>query len=125
MDYPLYKGTAQLGKVQLLRKGLYYEICCRCQRPGDSIYRLVAHAGDRKLSLGVLAPMGVGFGLDRKEPVSHFGPGELSFSLVPAHQPLEGHFVPLSPTEPFAYLSRLKEARFTTRSGQPGLLIPD
>ena len=36
-----------------------------------------------------------------------------------------GTFVPISPEEPFAYISRLKDAYFERRYGQAGVVIPD
>ena len=125
VDYPIYKGHTQLGKVQLLKEGLYYKLCCRCRSPGDQIYRLTAAVGGRHISLGILAPTGDGFGLDRRIPVKHLGEGTPEFFLAPAHGTVEGRFVPLSPTEPFSYLESLKNSVFTTRNGQPGLLIKD
>ena len=125
MDYPILKGEQQLGKVQLLKEGLYYRLCCRCRSPGDQMYRLTVTAGEKQENLGILAPMGDGFGLDRKIPVSHMGEGPMVFSVAPAHGPVAGRFVPLSPSEPFSYLDRLKDAYLTKRDGQPGLMLPE
>ena len=80
MDYPIYKGQTQLGKVQLLKEGLYYKLCCRCRSPGDQIYRLTAAVGGKQISLGILAPIGDGFGLDRRIPIKHLGEGTPEFS---------------------------------------------
>ena len=125
MDYPIYKGQIQLGKVQLLKEGLYYKLCCRCRSPGEQIYRLTAVSGEARVNLGILAPVGDGFGLDRKVPIRHLGDGDLEFQVAPAHGTVEGRFVPLSPTEPFSYLEHLKNSIFTTKNGRPGLIIKE
>ena len=123
MDYPIYKGEQLLGKVQLLQEGLYYKLCCRCRSPGEQMYRLTVTCGGKKENLGILAPMGDGFGLDRRIPVRHLGEGSMEFSVAPAHGSVAERFVPLSPSEPFSYLDQLKNAFFAKKDQQPGLII--
>lgn len=123
-NYPVYFGTRQVGKVQVLRQGLYYRFACRCQLTGDVICRLYVTCGDRRESLGVVVPMGDGFGLDTKVAVRRLGEGMVSFSLHPRHETTAGKFVPISPEEPFAYLSRLKDAYLEKRDGQMGAVLP-
>ncbi len=125
MDYAVNFGGKPVGKVQMTKKGLYYHVSCRCQLSGDVMYRLEVSCGDAKTNLGLLVPMENGFGLDTRFPVSRIGEGEPTFQLVPRHDILQDRtFVPITPEEPFAYISRLKDAFLETREGQQGASLP-
>lgn len=67
--------------------------------------------------------MNDGFGLNTKLPAKRFGNGNAEFLLVPKYEKENGIFVPIYPEEPFAYISRLKEAYLVRKAGQTGLLI--
>lgn len=123
-NYNVLFGSQSVGKVQLSRQGLYYRILCRCQLSGEVVCRLCVRCGGKEERLGILVPMGDGFGLDTRVPVKRLGEGEMAFFLHPAHDAPQGTFVPLSPEEPFAYLSRLKDAYLEKREGQIGVVLP-
>ena len=123
--YTVRFGHADVGKVQVQRQGLYYRFICRCRMTGDVVCRLVVVCGGRQENLGIVVPEGNGFGLDTTVPVKRLGEGEPEFSLVPRHEIALGTFVPISPEEPFAYISRLKDAYFERRYGQAGIVIRD
>ena len=124
-SYELTIGSTSVGKVQVLRQGLYYCFHCRCRLSGNVVYRLRAVCGDAQENLGVLVPMGDGFGLDTRRPVKNLGEGEMRFQLVPKHDGPSKHFVPICPEEPFAYLERLKNAYLETREGRAGAVLPE
>ena len=124
-NYPVMFGQETVGKVQVLRQGLYYRFICFCRMTGDVVCRLTVVCGDKRESLGVVVPTGDGFGLDKKVPVKQIGEGELRFSLVPRHEQVQGKFVPLSPEEPFAYIARLKDAFLAHQNGQAGVVIQE
>ena len=123
--YAVTFGQTEVGIVQMKREGLYWRFWCRCQLSGDVVCRLVVQCGNSRESLGVVVPEGDGFRLDTRLPVKKLEPGEPRFTLVPRHETGEGHFVPLHPEEPFAYIARLKDAYFVRRYGQAGMMIPD
>ena len=125
MDYSVSVGTREAGKVQLLKEGLYYRISCRVRLCGSVMYRLVAVTEGRRENLGILSPMGEGFGLDRKVPCSHFPMEGLSFLLLPSHEPMEGKFVPISPEEPFQYLEKLKDAYLKRQNDRLYVIVPE
>lgn len=120
MEQELVLGGKPVGKVQVLRQGLYYAFHCRCRISGETAVRLLARCGERREDLGVLVPMEGGFGLDTRRPVKHLGEGEIQFLLASKHDPPQTYFAPISPEEPFAYLQRLKDAYLETRNGQKG-----
>ncbi len=121
--YSIMIGQQHAGKVLVCRQGLYYRFSCRCSLSGDIIYRLMVTCGSVRENLGILVPKEGGFGLDTKIPVKRIGEGELSFLLVPKQEEHSGTFVPISPEEPFAYISRLKESFFLLQNGQPGICM--
>ncbi len=116
-------GQKPVGKVLVVRKGLYYHFSCSCDLSGEIIYRLMVSSGAARENLGILVPKEGGFGLDTKLPVKRIGEGALSFWLMPKQGDRTGTFVPISPEEPFAYISRLKESFFVLQNGQPGISI--
>lgn len=123
--YPVGFGQARVGKVEVRKQGLYYRFFCRCQISGDVVCRLVVSCGGKQENLGVVVPLEEGFGLEKTVPCKRLGEGEPEFQLVPRRERSMGTFVPISPEEPFAYISRLKDAYFERRYGQPGVVIPD
>lgn len=121
--YGVYFGSQLVGKVQVLRQGLYYRFVCRCQLTGDVMCRLEVSCGGNRENLGIVIPMDGGFGLDTKIPVKRIGEGQLHFFLMPKHEVPAGRFVPISPEEPFAYIARLKESYLVRKEGQVGVMI--
>lgn len=123
MDYAVNFNGKQVGQVKLTRQGLYYHLICQCAVSGDTMYRLEASGGTRKTDLGILVPMGQGFGMETRFPVSRLGEGELSFCLH--GDALEKRIcIPIKPEEPFAYISRLKDAFLVIQDGQKLVSIP-
>ena len=45
--------------------------------------------------------------------------------MLPKYPDLCGKFVPVYPDEPFAYMSKLKDAYLEVREGQPGVVITE
>ena len=123
MDYCIYEGKQAVGKVQVFRQGLYYRFLCRCCIPAGAVKRIWVSCGEKQESLGVLVPMGDGFGLETRLPVKRLGEGELTFSLEQKLEKPEGKFVPIIPEEPFAYIERLKEAYLVKKDGQVGVVF--
>lgn len=64
--YPIYDGEEQAGELEVSPWGGYlrFRALCRSRRRG--VFRLVAESGGRLLPLGVMAPSGSGFGLERR-----------------------------------------------------------
>lgn len=125
MDYGVYFGEKTVGKAQVTQQGLYYHVVCRCSLSGEVMYRLEVACGEKRENLGILVPGENGFGLDTRFPISRVGRGALSFRLVPRHDTLRDRmFVSITPEEPFAYLSRLKDAFLEIQEGKKGASIP-
>lgn len=111
------------GKVLVQKLGLYYHFHCRCILTDFRIYRLMVTCGTVRENLGILVPKEGSFVLDTKLPMKRIGEGEMIFTLIPKRENHSGTFVPISPEEPFAYITRLKQSFLILRNGQPGILI--
>ena len=121
----VFLGNQQTGKVQVTRQGLYYRFICRCRLTGDVVCRLYITCGGKRENLGVVVPVGDGFGLDTRLPVKRFREGEPSFSLIPKHEMADARFAPIIPEEPFAYIERLKTSFLVKKYGQMGIMLDD
>lgn len=124
-NYPILMGGQEIGRAKVTRQGLYYRFDCRCYLSGDIMCRLTATCGTATHNLGIFVPESGAFVLRTKIPAKQLGEGELQFSVRPNHEPMGGRFVPISPEEPFGYLSRLQDAFLEIRDGVPGLIIPE
>ena len=103
-----------MGKVTLLREGLYYRVFCRCRVADQDIHRLYAD-GEK---LGVLIPEYGELTLTTKVAVKRLKEG-CSFTL----NQKTGKFIPIRPGEPFDHLDKLRKGRFAFRDGEPGMLL--
>jgi len=121
--YDILLGGQPVGKAQVEKEGLYYRISCRCRLSGEVVCKVEVSCGDRGESLGVLVPESGAFVLSTRIPAKKLGEGPLQFRVVPRQIRTEGKFVPISPEEPFAYLSRLENAYMQVRNGQTGIVL--
>ncbi len=124
-EYPVYYDGNTIGKVQLIRQGLYYRVICRCRAPMEPVLRLYAVLGNKRENMGVILPAEEGASLDRKIPAKRFGEGTVQFMLSQGLGNHPGRFIPISPEEPFAYIERLKTAFLECRQGKIGICIPE
>lgn len=124
-NYELFCEGKAVGTVQVLRQGLYFRFCCRCDHIGDEMLRLTAICADKRADLGVLVPVENGFGLVTKLPIKRLGDGKLQFEVTLRHKEVTGIFLPIDPEKPFPRLSELNNARFSHRDGQAGLILPE
>ena len=123
--YEIRRGKDTVGTATVEKQGLYYRICCRCSVTGEGMRRIVVTCGNSREDLGICVPVGSEFGLDRKIPCKRFETGNPAFLLLPKYPDAVGKFVPVYPDEPFAYMTRLKDAYLQVREGQAGIVIPE
>ena len=124
-EYDIYMGKQAVGTAAVERQGLYYRFDCRCRLSGDVLCRVTVACNGHHENLGILVPMGSQFGLTTKLAVKKLGEGPFEFRVLPKHPSGQGQFIAVYPEEPFAYLSRLKDAFLEVRNGQAGVVIPD
>lgn len=123
--YDIYRGNEVVGTARVEKQGLYYHICCRCKVSGEGMRRIVVTCGKTRHDLGICVPMDGTFGVDKKIPCKKFGGESPEFLLLPKYPGVQGKFVPVYPDEPFAYMTRLKDAYLQVRDGQPGIVIAE
>ena len=124
-SYEIRMGNNVVGRATVEKQGLYYRFFCRCKITGEGMRRIVVSCGEIREDLGICIPMGDGFGLEKKVPCKRFGAQTPDFQLLPKYPGMRGKFVPVYPDEPFAYMSRLKEAFLDVRDGQQGIVITE
>lgn len=122
--YPIYQAEQVIGQAQIARRGLYYHFACRLRLPEKKICRLEVACGGMTENLGVPVPEGKEFFVRKSLPVSRLKDGVPTIRVVQKSANRE-RFIPVDPQKPFAYLSRLMEARLGYRDGQPGVIIRD
>ena len=122
-NYQILMGGKEIGTAKVTRDGLYYVFDCCCDLSGEVICRLMVTCGTENHNLGIPVPERGAFSLRTRLPVKQLGEGQLRFWVQPNHRSVEGWFVPISPDEPFAYLSRLQDAFLEIREGVPGVVI--
>ena len=122
-SYPILQGNESIGSAQIVRQGLYYCFDCHCDLCGEVVHRLTVTCGGNTHNLGIPVPEGELFVLRTKLPVKQLGEGMPQIRAQPMHKPMGAAFVPISPEEPFTYLSRLKDGFLEIRDGVPGLVI--
>ena len=104
-NYAVMYRNEQVGKLQMQRQGLYCRMQCRCQLPGDDIYRLKMVQGKDSTHIGVLVPEGDGFLLDKRIPAKRIPAGELHFVVRGSREPEE-------PEEPVIDIEAKEEITF-------------
>lgn len=125
MTYPIMLGDEEIGKAQVERRGLYWYFRCRCRFSGEVMLRLQICCGEVCENLGIPVPENGVFRLDKRISVRSLPQGTWSVRAVPSHGPLGERFVPISPTEPFAYLHLLEGAYLQRRGGVVGAVLTD
>lgn len=122
MLYDIWLGNERVGQASVEQQGLYYKIQCHCRLTGAVRYHIRVAGSRGEENLGLLVPEGKTFCLSGSVAVKKLGE-ELRFSLTPRHPEQSGMFLPLRTDEAFVHLAKLKDAVFTCRNGQPGLLV--
>lgn len=88
-NYPVFYQGQPVGKVQVLRKGLYYSFHCRCRMESGVVCRLIAKWADGWENLGIPVPEGDGLELNRKLPAKRLGEAQPEFLLIPHEQDIQ------------------------------------
>lgn len=91
-NYPVFYQGRPVGKVQVMRKGLYYSFHCRCRMESGVVCRLIAKWADGWENLGIPVPEGDGLELNRKLPAKRLGERKPEFWLIPHDQDIQKAF---------------------------------
>lgn len=122
--YDVCYGTLSVGKVEVIREGLYYRFICGCDRCGEEMLRLFVQQGEERLDLGIGIPTGERLNWDTRIAAKNLGDGKLRFYLSTHPKTKDTQFIPVHVCAPFPAIALLEEARFRVENGQPGIVIP-
>lgn len=123
--YDVFLLDKPIGTAEVEKQGLYYHIRILCNPDGEGMYQVRILCGDRRENLGVLVPTEGRFGLETRIPVKKIGTGKPEFQVRPRHGAVNGKYIPISPEEPFRYLSRLKDSFLEIRNEGLGIVITE
>lgn len=124
-EYSIQFAGETIGCADVERQGLYYRISCRCRLSGEVPVRIHLMHRHGETDLGLCVPMESGFGIDTRIPVKRAGEEITGFYAVASAGSSAAFFVPVSPDEPFQYISRLKDCFLSRRGDRIGVVLPD
>lgn len=107
-----------VGTAQVVRKGLYYRITCKCSFSDERHYRITLLCGEVCRDLGVCIPSGFSTAI----PAKSLSEENMRFQAVPDWG--TGEFIEVNEAEPFCDLTQLRNARFRIKDGKRGVIIP-
>lgn len=120
-QYEVTVGTQRVGQMDVRQIGLYYHFSCCCALSGEIIQRVLMKMEGREYNLGILVPEGGKFRLRTRIPVRIIQTGTPKFCVVPFHRKERENFVPIAPEEPFAYLTKLRQAYMVREGDRVGI----
>ncbi len=112
----------QAGTAVLVRRGLYYELCCRCAPADGRMLHLMLQAKELSMDLGLLVPVAGSLELKKQIPVSRMGEGQPTFFLRERNESKPEFFL-VKAEEPFSYLHLLRDAYLVQQEGNTGIGI--
>lgn len=121
--YDIFRGGEKIGKVEVLRRGLYYRFRCYCDLTGDVIYRITVQCGDVTENLGIVLPCMDSFWLEKDLPISRFAKEVPVFRAIPRHPAKYDAGLQIKPDEPLCYLNRIRAAHLRLRADAKGYMI--
>lgn len=123
--YCVYFQNKLIGESQICRNGLYYQVFCRCDQPGNDIYRLVGIGEKGELDLGVCIPEKGKLVVNKNVPVNRFPVGMEHFELKANNTTETDKFIAVKQDEPFLYISKLVSARLCSFGEKIGVILDD
>lgn len=101
-----YSGKT-VGKVCVVRLGMYYDIECRFTNNGAGRFHLIAVSDSGETDLGVCVRCASCFELKRRLPIKSVGEGLRQFYITSDVNEIT---YPISPNKPFPLIDRLESA---------------
>ena len=123
MLYPIYLDEVIVGRMQVVKHGLYLHFQGTCMLEKNQIYKLWCQNNNIWKLLGTPVPEGDRFVMHRCAPAKLFSGEEFRFVL--RKQGEEGHkiFYPLVPGEPISWIEDLTYAKFCLQDEKPGVIV--
>ena len=112
-----------VGSAEILERGLYYQISCRCNLPAGKLYRLQIVCERGGVDLGICVPFDDGFGVNKTIAAKKVDIDTISFYLTTNVEGSDALFVPLDMRKPVDNLENIMQAKFAWRDKEAGLLF--
>lgn len=122
VEYPVYKGDAQVGKILVERTGLYYHYTGCVQLELEGLYRIWAISGPKQMNLGVCQPSGGKWITQGKIPCQCLNLDNTQFIVTP-HSIKQKETIPIDDHSSFPYLEQLSDCRFAVKDNIPSIVI--
>ncbi len=123
-SFDITMGDQVVGTASVIREGLYWKICCRCQLSGEIACQVIA-IGEEEINLGLLVREKDDFCLTKRVPMKRFGDIQPCFVVKPRTPKTQRSFYPIVPEEPFSYIEKLKDAFLEEKGGEVGITLPE
>ena len=105
--FKLIYNHTEVGRVLIMRQGLYYNIKCIIQKPSVDRPHLIAISENGDIDLGICVQTAMGFSLERLLPIKYVGTSLFQFYILPDC----GNTVAnISEDAPFLFVERLGNA---------------
>ena len=113
-------GDRIVGSATLRPWGLYYEVCCQCEKIEQDLVELIGQGVAFQENFGLLLPAGEKLHLKTQIPAKRIPTEDIHFFLRPRQNARED-LVPIEKEKPFAYLQCLDRAYFV-RQGENAMV---
>lgn len=115
LKYAIYYQDIVAGHAELEKQGMYYRVCCKCDKSDDAGFRIQMQAGEKTLDLGICIHAEGGIGIITRVPVREVNGSELHFRLI---NETSDELFEITAEEPFLKLSELDHAKFVRRGNK-------
>lgn len=122
-DYSVFLAGSPVGQAIVTQEGMFWRVRCHCKASADVPFTLQAAWGEEILDLGLLANSGEELTVTARINKKKVPQGKPVFRILVKHRNTVEQFLPISPEEPFAYLSKLKDAYLIYKGNQPGIAL--
>ena len=123
-EYQVQYYGRQVGTAEITQQGLYHQIACKLSLPYDAIYRVYVSGSGKQLELGVCVPDGEYFVLNKRVPGKRLiGFGKLSVFVDDDKVSAAKNRIPVSNSEPFEQLHKLRNGRFQWDGGAGFIIL--
>ncbi len=122
-EYPVFFAGSQVGKASVTQEGMFWRVRCQCKASADVPFAIQANWGTETLDLGLCAKSGEELTLTTRINRKKTPQGRPVFRMFAKHRNIADLFAPIRPEEPFAYISKLKDAYLICKGDQKGIMI--
>lgn len=120
--FSVYYAGEHAGTADFISQGLYWKIDCRCKLPAEGFFQLVLQMQEKEINLGTLLYDGNTYILEKKIPKKTIVKEGFFLAIREKYGKSE-MYIPLKRDQPFPFIYRLINGRFTSKEGENGILL--